>query len=201
MVNIATDKPVIENTFSFGNDTLLKKSLSYDPETEKIYTLLVSGSKYYVKVLNVADKNNIHWDTGSIKLGLQGRAITSNGTDVFVVGRNIGSGNMVMVSFANPASPVVVDHAVSIDGDCDNTAFYKGYVYCGGFGAITIYKVTPGIVKGAATISQETAGSQNQQPAPRSVSSGATDQTLFTQIAGLWDKGLNFLYRHFPIHL
>ncbi len=200
LVNIATDKPVIENTFSFGNDTLLKKSLSYNPNTEKIYTLVVSGSKYYVKVLNVADKDNIHWETGSIKLGLQGRAITSNGTDVFVVGRNIGSGNMIMISFANPDAPVTVDHAVSIDGDCDNTAFYKGYVYCGGVGAITIYKVTPPSA-GTHNLPGQTPVLQNQQQEQKSKSSGSVDQTIFTQIADLLNRGINYFYRHFPVHL
>lgn len=200
VVNVASDIPVIENTFSFGNDTLLKKSMSYDAETEKIYTLVESGSKYYVKVLDVADRNAIHWDAGSIRVGLQGRAITSNGTDVFVVGRNIGNGNMIMVSFANPEKPVIVDHAVSIDGDCDNTAFYKGYVYCGGFGAITIYKVTPSSA-GSTKIPTGTSGSKDQIKEQQSGSSGAGNQTIVDQIADVLNRAVNYLYRHFPVHL
>jgi hypothetical protein len=198
VVNIASDIPVIENTFPFGNDTLLKKSMSYDAETEKIYTLVESGSKYYVKVLDVADSNAIHWDAGNIRVGLQGRAITSNGTDVFVVGRNIGNGNMIMVSFANPEKPVIVDHAVSIDGDCDNTAFYKGYVYCGGFGAITIYKVTP---SSAGSTKTGTTGLQNQQREQQSGSSGTGDQTLVDQVADILNRALKYLYRHLPVQL
>jgi hypothetical protein len=175
VVNIETDIPVVENTFSLGNYTLLKKSMSYDPKTEKIYILAELGGKDYVKAVDVADMKNIHWDTGSIKLGLQGRAITSNGTDVFVVGRNVGNGNMIMVSFANPATPVLVDHATSIDGDCDNTAFYKGYVYCGGVGAITIYKVAP-FSTGIMNITQNKVVPGNQQPLPQPGSPDVIDE-------------------------
>ncbi len=138
VLDITTDSPVLAANFTY-NKTIT--GWHYDPAVDRVY---VTDTGYNLRAVNVSDTNSIHWEPGYRDMIMQTRAVTSNGNDVFVVGRDVyGSGTIRMVSFENTSAPKVIDHAHSIYGDDQTVAYYKGYVYAGAPGALTVYKIIP----------------------------------------------------------
>jgi hypothetical protein len=174
--------------------------IAYDPVRKIVYGWVYNPgtNQNTLKQLDVSDPNNMHLNAGSIQItDMQPRNIARNGTDVFVVGR-VGA-NVRMYSFDNPSAPRLVDSAYTMEGDAEAVEFYKGYLYTAYSNVLTVYKVIPSSSI-PPNIPQQTMGSQDQKTKQQSTSSGGGDQNIITQVAGLWNRVVNFVIRHFPFH-
>jgi hypothetical protein len=118
--------------------------------------------------------------------------VTSNGTDVFVVGEDAGFGGTVaMVSFANPIAPKLMDKAEGKGSISEAVAYYKGYLYTGT--DLTAWRVIPS--SSIPPISSIDFVNEEQQ-----LNSSVVDQ-IIDQITTLWKKVFNYFIRHFPIQV
>jgi len=174
--------------------------IAYNPTNKIVYgTYYNSGeNQNYIYQVDVSDINNIHEETGKIKItDSQTRDIACNGTDVFIVGR-VGA-NVRMYDFSIPTSPVLEDSGYTMDGDAEGITFFKGYLYTSFDGVITAWKVTPSSVQ-IPNLPQQTVGSQEQKPERQSTSSVVGNQNIITQVTGLWNNVVNFILHHFPFH-
>ena len=159
--------------FTYGRSVL---TAYYDEDSEHVYTV---ESSHAVRAINVSDMNNIYWETGSVMPYMQPRDLAANGTDVFLVGRDLsGSGSVQMISFADMSKPRIVDHAVSPGGDDLAVEYYKGYLYTGG-GSLTAWKVIPSNVPQPVTPtpSPTPTPTTTPTPTPTQVSSASIEVT------------------------
>jgi PKD repeat protein len=126
--------------FTYGGGSAGGGSVYYDPTVDMVYAL--NGLNSTVCAFNVSDIDNFHVEGCKRFYNFNVHAVTSNGTDVFVVGEDAGFGGTVaMVSFSNIHTPQLIDKAEGKGSISEAVAYYKGYLYTGT--DLTAYYVVP----------------------------------------------------------
>jgi len=115
--------------FSTGRHTVSK--LVYDNCTERIYVKDLGQNTIYS--INTTNLNNFFYNSGSYTTQMSVYGMASYCNDVFIGGtENYGSGDINMISFANPIKPQLIESVKSIGADIQDLEYYKGYLYSGG---------------------------------------------------------------------
>jgi hypothetical protein len=159
-----------------------------------------SGASYHVVQLDVSNMKNVHKIGDSLNFygTFSAAGLIINGTDLFV--SSASTGELRQYDISDPNTFRQTDSKYIAGGKINSMKWYQGYIYIFGESALEIYHPTPSARDPAFT--QQTSGVQNiQTEGQAKTSNGVVGQQTVTQIAGFLNKVMNFLYRHFPIHI